>query len=222
MSTPAVAATPITFVCPECGTIKKSAKMSCCAPGGSWFGNCGSAGHTKVGHTWYEGVRACKDRQFQAVVGQQSHFSQPKRNISANDDARMSMNSTVVAVAAHMFTFTPPISDPTTSITVAGNASIISPGRTSIAHDAGTIIFKLITTTARTSANMPVPESTLRLIDGTIPTPVNPTIKSMRSPLTDISMTTSSHTSASTSITAQECEKSLLTEIGRASCRERV
>ena len=51
---------PISKVCPKCGSIKKSGKLSCCARGGAWFKNCGDAGDTSVDHTWVEGIRACK------------------------------------------------------------------------------------------------------------------------------------------------------------------
>ena len=61
--TPArVVATTISSVCLKCGTIAKSGKSSCCARGGSWFKNCGSAGNAKLDHTWSEGIRACKTR----------------------------------------------------------------------------------------------------------------------------------------------------------------
>ena len=46
--------------CDECGTIKKSGKLSCCARGGAWFKNCGDVGDTKFDHTWIEGIQACK------------------------------------------------------------------------------------------------------------------------------------------------------------------
>ena len=50
------------FVCPKCGTIRKSGKTSCCGRGGSWFKKCGSAGNTNFRHTWSKGVLACKTR----------------------------------------------------------------------------------------------------------------------------------------------------------------
>ena len=53
--------TAVTAVCPKCGTIKKSGKLSCCARGGSWFKNCGDNGDSKFEHTWVEGVQACND-----------------------------------------------------------------------------------------------------------------------------------------------------------------
>ena len=45
--------------CAKCGTIKNSAKHSCCARGGSWFKNCGNPGDSKFDHTWVEGIEAC-------------------------------------------------------------------------------------------------------------------------------------------------------------------
>ena len=62
------AATTTSSVCPTCATIKKSGKMSCCALGGSWYGNCGSAA---LQHTWYEGVQACKARPLRTAMVQQ-------------------------------------------------------------------------------------------------------------------------------------------------------
>ena len=50
--------------CRECGTIKKSGIRSCCARGGSWFKKCGDVGDTKFGHTWAEGIHACKSRFY--------------------------------------------------------------------------------------------------------------------------------------------------------------
>ena len=45
--------------CPKCVIIKKSGKRSCCARGGAWFKQCGSAGNTRAAHTWAEGLQAC-------------------------------------------------------------------------------------------------------------------------------------------------------------------
>ena len=67
-----IASTPITtpvtelrvasasMVCPTCGTFKKSGRVSCCAPGGAWYKNCGGAGNRNVDHSWLQGVDACK------------------------------------------------------------------------------------------------------------------------------------------------------------------
>ena len=53
--------TAIGSICSKCGTTKKSGKISCCAPGGSWFENCGTSGNSNTDHTWFEGLQACKD-----------------------------------------------------------------------------------------------------------------------------------------------------------------
>merc|ERR1712010_143649 len=57
---PAAATTAASNTCAVCGSVKKSRKKSCCGRGGSWFRNCGSAGNKKFGHTWFEGIQACK------------------------------------------------------------------------------------------------------------------------------------------------------------------
>ena len=49
-----------TMICPKCGTFKKSGRVSCCAPDGAWFKNCGGTGNRNVDHRWIEGVQACK------------------------------------------------------------------------------------------------------------------------------------------------------------------
>ena len=50
----------ITSVCSNCGTFKRSKRVSCCAPGGAWYKNCGGTENGNVGHSWIEGVEACK------------------------------------------------------------------------------------------------------------------------------------------------------------------
>ena len=45
--------------CPQCGTFKRSGRVSCCAPGGAWYKNCGGAENRNVGHSWVEGAAAC-------------------------------------------------------------------------------------------------------------------------------------------------------------------
>ena len=46
--------------CPRCGTFDKSGRVSCCAPGGAWYKNCGAVNNKNVGHRWSEGAAACK------------------------------------------------------------------------------------------------------------------------------------------------------------------
>ena len=47
-----------TVTCPKCGEFKRSGRVSCCAPGGSWYKSCGSAGNTNADHRWFEGLEA--------------------------------------------------------------------------------------------------------------------------------------------------------------------
>ena len=121
--------TPTSGSCPECGAIQKSGKASCCARGGSWFENCGSAGNRRFVHTWYEGIRACKGRQFRTAVGQRVHGSQPNSNASS-DDASMDSNSKAVATTARMLLSTPANrSIPVPDAAVPVNTSISGPVR---------------------------------------------------------------------------------------------
>ena len=61
-----IARTPTTptssngMTCPKCGTFKKSGRVSCCAPGGAWYKNCGGVGNRNADHRWFEGIEACK------------------------------------------------------------------------------------------------------------------------------------------------------------------
>ena len=48
------------MTCPTCGMYKRSGTVSCCAPGGAWYKNCGFARNRKVAYVWSEGVEACK------------------------------------------------------------------------------------------------------------------------------------------------------------------
>ena len=62
--TPAITATIMnTITCPKCGMFAKSGRVSCCAPGGAWFKNCGHDRNKNVDHRWFEGAVACK-RKF--------------------------------------------------------------------------------------------------------------------------------------------------------------
>ena len=138
--TPAATTTTIISACSKCVRVKKSGKISCCGRGGSWFGNCGSAGNTKLHHTWYEGIQACKTRsQFKITIGQQSN-AVPR--LKAYNGAGVA-NSTVIMHAktfALASTNVPtPMSDKTTNITPAhtpmfnpaNNSLMFSPSRAS-------------------------------------------------------------------------------------------
>merc|ERR1712147_327995 len=53
--------TPKPMACPKCGTFKKSGRPSCCAPGGSWYKNCGAANNNRVDYKWTDGALACEN-----------------------------------------------------------------------------------------------------------------------------------------------------------------
>ena len=79
-------------VCPRCGTIAKSVKMSCCGRGGSWFKHCGGTG--KLKHTWYEGIQACKARsRSRTAIGQQKNAAQQKDIDSSPGDSMKNYKS---------------------------------------------------------------------------------------------------------------------------------
>ena len=90
----ALTTTTISSVCSKCGTVAKSGKMSCCGRGGSWFGNCGSAGNTKLGHTWFQGFQACKKRaESKEAIGLHPHAAQ---QLNSSNDSEMSNSKIVI------------------------------------------------------------------------------------------------------------------------------
>ena len=101
-----VTTSTISSVCLACGVISKSGKLSCCADGGSWLGNCGSAGDAKFGHTWHEGIQSCKAQQLQIAVGKQQHASQPEGNASSNNNS-VDMHSKAVTMTSRILKSTP-------------------------------------------------------------------------------------------------------------------
>ena len=113
--TPAATVAIIEPVCPKCGTIRKSGKISCCGFGGSWFKKCGGTGDQKLEHTWFEGIQACKARsRSDIVIGQ--HLKAARQN--ANESLYYA--GTVMASEE----VTVPVNMPTTaSIATSGRAS---------------------------------------------------------------------------------------------------
>ena len=99
------------LVCPKCGTVKKSGKMSCCGRGGSWFRKCGSFGNT---HTWYEGIQICKTRS-RSIAGQSNVVQHLKPG--TGDAASMTDFISVVTHTTTAFTTTTPTSIATTTTT---------------------------------------------------------------------------------------------------------
>merc|ERR1712046_387519 len=86
------------FACPTCGTIKKPGKSTCCAPGGSWFRDCGSAGNVKRRHTWYDGMQACKTRaRSEIAVEQQRGVVQHTDTSSSNGVAKANSAADIVS-----------------------------------------------------------------------------------------------------------------------------
>jgi len=75
--------------CLACGMIQKSGKLSCCARGGSWFGNCAATANAKIKHTWYEGIQACKGRDPKSVVLAQ------QQNASSGDAGNFTNSSEI-------------------------------------------------------------------------------------------------------------------------------
>ena len=116
----------ISSACPKCGTIKKSGESSCCGGGGSWFRNCGGVGNTRLQHTWYEGIRACKaGTQSRAAAGQWDNAAQQEVVDSSHDAGKV--NSKRVATVAKPSAFSPA----NMSTLVAGTAPVIPIASTS-------------------------------------------------------------------------------------------
>ena len=188
----AVTKTRIGLVCPECGSIDKSGKSSCCGRGGSWFGNCGSAGGMKLDHTRHEGIWACKARQFQAEASQQLHASQAKSNASS-DDFSVSMVSRAVVVPAHIFgstsVYTPKPVPLVSSLTLPVNTDATNDTSTTASKSTGSTI----TTSTQTSLGMLLLRLIILLNAGTYGL-------SMSSELTEIYQTPSSTSSARWSV----------------------
>lgn len=205
MLTPAVTTVPISPVCPTCGIIQKSGKLSCCARGGSWFANCGNAGNTNFGHTWYEGIRSCKARQFQVAVGQQLHTSLTQSN-AFSDNANISVHAKEAIVADHVVAFTSAnASTPmpgATPIAVSATTLTITIVRKPMAYNAGNkTINSTISAMVHIPANVIPPESTISPAIGVSMKPM------VHSASASVPMANLSHESGSRSITAREYEK---------------
>ena len=212
---------PISPVCPACGIIKKSGKLSCCGRGGSWFGTCGSAGNANLVHTWYEGVWACK-AQFQIAVGQQLRAFRAKSN-GFSDDPEMVVYSKAIVLANTSSSrpgakaITLPVDTPSTIATPK-----------SMAYHAGARISKAATLSNTTntydhvdmsssksiisSANgltvFPANEPISHSANGTAISPTNGSaVNLIRSASAGISTTPPSHKSAGMLIPARGCKK---------------
>ena len=184
-STLAVTKTRISPVCSECGSIGKSGARSCCGRGGSWFGSCGSAGDTKLDHTWYEGIRVCNEKQFQAVASQQLYVSQAKANTSSDDSSARTVSKAVIVSEYIFISKSAHKSKPLTVV-----SSLTLPVNTMVAKDTKTTASKILDTTTTASIHTSLGMLAPKPID----TATN--IVSTNSALTDIHMMSSQTSSA--------------------------
>ena len=172
--------------CPNCGTFKKSGRISCCAPGGAWYRNCGGIENRDVGHSWQEGIRVCKpQQQFRVAVVQQLHASQPQSNISFGDGS-----SGVGFKAAVMAT--------QMRAPLPANSRISMSGVSPIALSAET----LVATPSTTPVNRPFIDPNLSIMlqaNSTLP-------KSKQSSSIDLPAAASTHKSSRASASTRGCE----------------
>ena len=127
IKSPARTATTISSVCPKCGTIAKSGKTSCCSRGGSWFKTCGGAGNTRLQHTWYEGIQACKTQvQTWIAVAQQGRAAQQRDIDSSDGDDKVPFKGVITAAKPFV------LSSANMSTSMAGKMSVILTANTSV------------------------------------------------------------------------------------------
>ena len=105
MKSPAETAAIADAVCPRCGTIEKSGKMSCCGRGGSWFKHCGGGGNTKLHHTWSEGIQACNARsQSNTGVGEELNAGRQQVNDVSQGSAVIAATNTFALASVNTST----------------------------------------------------------------------------------------------------------------------
>ena len=106
INTPADMLTTITVsVCPICGSIGKSGKMSCCGRGGSWFKHCGGGGNTKLHHTWSEGIQACNARsQSKTGIGEELDVGRQQVNDVSQGSAVIAATNTFALASVNTST----------------------------------------------------------------------------------------------------------------------
>ena len=120
----------IGLVCLQCGTIKRSGKLSCCGRGGSWFGNCGAAGTAKLRYKWSDGIQACKAQsQSKVVIGQELHGAQDEGGRSSDDTDESQSRASIAAPNATIISAHTNMSMPAPTVPPV-NASITTVART--------------------------------------------------------------------------------------------
>ena len=121
-------------VCHKCGIIGKSGQMSCCGDGGSWFENCGGSGNAKVGHTWSEGIQACKvGTQPKIIISHQlKHTARHEIMNFSNRVYAVKTNSRAAIMATKTCTFTSANTSAPVPYTTSMMTTAITSGITSI------------------------------------------------------------------------------------------
>ena len=146
-------------VCFRCGTIAKSGKDSCCGRGGSWFQNCGGDGETKLRHTWYEGIQACKTRSQSKIVGQQLNSAHQKVMDFSQRSDMTNYKTVIVDIKKNAFTslnISTPMSGAMSIVTsthTLDNVSIIMPSPNLLAN---TLTDAFMTSSTHTSVSTPI------------------------------------------------------------------
>ena len=161
--------------------------MSCCAPGGSWYGNCGSA---KVQHMWHEGIQACKAREPKTAMRQQ-------QNVVQQNLIRTTLDTSVsnAALPAHGLAHA---SKPYTSTLGAIPAKVIATTTTSILYTPINISLQL-------SVISPTIDSTSKYIHSQ----ANGRSTTLAFMTETYTASSSFHASSSALVTCRECENLL-------------
>ena len=184
MYTLAAVTTTISPVCPKCGLVDKSGKISCCGRGGSWFKKCKSAGNSNVERTWFEGIRACKTRvRSKTAIGQRLSAAQ---QLNSSHNAGMSNPTAFITLAK-----TPSTPMPVTMPIITSEAyGAVMANSKSISGFTSTIVSK--------SINMLTPTQHIEHAA---------TLTTANASMINVPMSAPAHTPAGTSITARGCEK---------------
>ena len=105
--------------------------MSCCGYGGSWFGNCGADGKSKLPYKWSEGVMACKTRPHpKRIIEHPPHDARHQNNDSHNHLDETISNA--VITAPYMFKSTStPMKGETSAVNVSSSMPINMPTNSS-------------------------------------------------------------------------------------------
>ena len=193
---PTVTTAAISRTCPKCGTIASSGKISCCGHGGSWFGKCGSARNAKFGHSWDDGIRACRVGQFEIAVAQQLSASR-RQSSGASSNVSVGMRSNE-GFAASRFSVATTTEAP---ITTPNTSPITALADTSVALAPKPIICGTETTSTgciRSSVVISAPKPIIRAVVANLTI-----IRSMCDAVAKMIKTTPSYSSANTLITGR-------------------